>query len=47
MPGLAVINGQLDLDRVVIWGGYGMELDRYPAPGKLGRVALGMGYRVE
>lgn len=47
LPGLLSINGQLDLGEVLIWGGAGTALDRFPAPGTMRRFTAGITYRAE
>lgn len=47
MPGLVTLNGQIALDDVVIWGGLGASLDRYPSIGNLRRIGIGMALNIQ
>lgn len=47
MPGLVTLNGQIALDDVVIWGGVGASLNRYPGIGDMRRVGIGMAVNIK
>jgi|GEM_PF-3181890 len=47
MPGLVTFNGQIALDRIVIWGGFGTSLDGFPRVGNLRRVSAGLAVHLD